>query len=96
MTTPSLLLGLVISLLYGSIFHLWRGGGFGRLLLYLFLGFSGFWIGQLIAETTRWTVFSIGSLHIGMATILSWTFLLVGYWLSLLPDKTKPTRKKDR
>jgi hypothetical protein len=29
----------------------------------------------------------LGSLHIGLATILSLAFLLVGYWLSKAPEK---------
>ncbi len=93
MTAPSLLLGLVISLLYGAIFHLLRGGSLGRLILYLLLGFIGFWTGQLVAEYSSWTVFSIGPLHIGLASIFSWVFILGGYWLSLIPNRTDLSKK---
>jgi hypothetical protein len=84
MTLPAILLGLLISTLYGALFHLWRGGGFGRLILYLFLAWLGFWSGQALASSLGWTFLSIGQLHLGMATITCFLFLFVGYWLSLI------------
>lgn len=84
MTLPAILLGLLISTLYGALFHLWRGGGFGRLILYLILGWLGFWSGQALASILGWTFLSIGQLHLGMATITSFLFLFIGYWLSLI------------
>ena len=91
MTTPSLLLGLVISTVYGITFHVWRGGSAGRLLLYLILGWAGFWSGHFLSARLGWSLFQIGSLNLGMATIGSLLFLVVGYWLSLVePRKQNP------
>ncbi len=87
MTLPALLLGIIISTLYGAIFHLWRGGSLGRLFLYECLSWIGFWIGQIIAEKLSWQFFSLGPLHLGLATLLSWIFLFIGYWLSIVPKK---------
>ena len=42
MTIPSLLFALVIATLYGVFYHLIRGGGMGRLLLFLIFGWAGF------------------------------------------------------
>ncbi len=84
MHLPSLLLGLVISTLYGAAFHLWRGGGAGRFLLYLILGWSGFWIGHLLGGLQGWTFGHIGPLNVGAASVSSLLFLLVGHWLSLV------------
>lgn len=84
MTFPSLVLGTVLSTLYGAFFHLLRGGGIGRLLLYLILGWVGFWAGHALADHFAWTFDSVGSLHLGSATILSFIFLIAGYWLSLV------------
>lgn len=84
MSLPSILFGLLLSTLYGAAFHLWRGGGLGRLLLYLILGWTGFWVGQFIASKLGWTFASLGPLNLGMATITSFTFLAIGYWLSLV------------
>ena len=82
MTFATLLFGFIISTLFGVIFHLLRGGNAGRFLLYLILGWVGFWGGQLIATLTGWTFGSVGGLHLGMAAITSLVVLGVGYWLS--------------
>jgi hypothetical protein len=84
MNTPILLLGFVISTLYGAAFHFWRGGSLKRLLLYLVLSWFGFWLGHLIGGMLNITFWSIGLLHAGMATIGSFLLLLIGYWFSLI------------
>ncbi len=83
MTIPSIFYGFLFATLYGSLFHLWRGGKFGRYIVFVLLSWMGFWIGQIIAEITSWTFISIGAIHLGMATIGSALFLFVGSWLSL-------------
>lgn len=89
MTLPALIIGILISTLYGAAFHLWRGGGFGRLLLYLILGWVGFWIGQFLGNYFGWTFGSIGPLHLGIATVFSILLLAIGYWLSLVQVQRK-------
>ena len=89
MTLLAVLFGLLISTLYGVVFHLWRGGRAGRLALYLILGWAGFWLGQLIATQLGWTFASLGTLHLGMATFVSAIFLFGGYWLSLVQVERK-------
>lgn len=89
MTLPALLFGILISTLYGVAFHLWRGGGIGRLVLYLILAWVGFWIGQFLGEQFGWSFGSLGSLHLGSATFFSMAFLSVGYWLSLVQVERK-------
>ena len=89
MTLPSYFLGLIISTLYGSAFHLWRGGGFGRLILYLLLGWGGFWAGHFIANYFGWSFASLGPLRLGMATIGSIISLGFGYWLSLIDEEDR-------
>ena len=88
MISPTFLLGFLISTFYGAAFHLWRGGGIGRLIFYLILAWCGFWVGQFLGSQLGLTLWSIGSLHLGIATLLSLLFLAVGYWLSLI-DKDK-------
>lgn len=89
MTLPAIIFGLLISTLYGAAFHLWRGGSAWRLVLYLVLGWAGFWLGQFIATQLGWTFVSLGTLHLGMATLLSAVFLFGGYWLSLVEVERK-------
>jgi uncharacterized membrane protein YeaQ/YmgE (transglycosylase-associated protein family) len=81
MSPPTLLLGLIISILYGSLFHLWRGGGPGRLLYYLVLSVLGFWVGHFLASHFALSFDTLGEIHLGSASIGSLVFLLVGYWL---------------
>jgi hypothetical protein len=89
MSLPTILFGLLISTLYGAVFHLWKDGGLGRLFLYLILGWAGFWLGQFLAARMGWTFASLGSLHLGLATAGSALFLAVGYWLSLVQIEPK-------
>ena len=86
MTLPSILIGIVISSLYGAAFHLWRGGGPGRLLFYLILAWIGFWIiGQLLLGSLLGLTFlALGPLHLGAASLGAAASLGVGYWLSLV------------
>lgn len=91
MSTPVLLLGLVISTLLGAAFHLWRGGKAGRLLLYIILSWLGFWAGHLAASSLGWTFDLVGQLHLGTAAVGSLLFLFAGYWLSLV--KVEPRKK---
>ncbi|HUH98064.1 MAG TPA: hypothetical protein VLZ89_11935 [Anaerolineales bacterium] len=90
MTIPALVLAFVIALLIGAMFHLFFGGGLGRLFLYLVLSLLGFAAGQWVGAWRDWILFPIGTLNLGMATIGSLVFLFVGYWFSLVnirPDR---------
>lgn len=84
MTIPSILIGFVISSLYGVAFHLWRGGGLGRLILYIILAWIGFWIGHFLGNYLGLSFASLGPLHLGTATLGSALTLGFGYWLSLV------------
>jgi hypothetical protein len=92
MTLPALLFGILISSLYGAAFHLFRGGGAGRLILYIILAWIGFWVGQLIASQIGISLINIGPLHLGIATLSSWLFLGIGHWLSLVEIKDKQSK----
>ncbi len=89
MSIPSLFLGLILSTLYGSIFHLWRGGNAGRLLLYLLLAWIGFWVGQLVGSYLNTSFDTLGQLHLFFSALGSIVFLAVGYWLSLVQVEPK-------
>jgi len=90
MSTATLLLGTVISILLGAIFHLWRGGKAGRLLLYLILSIAGFWIGQWIANLLQLDFDKLGQLHIAFGILGSLLILFLGYWLSLIDRNLPP------
>ncbi len=92
MTLPALLFGFLVSTFMGAAFHLWKDGGFGRLLLYIILAWAGFWSGHFIANSLGWTFGSIGPLRFGLGICVALLTLLVGYWLSLV-NQEEPRRK---
>jgi hypothetical protein len=87
MTVPTLLFALLIALLYGSLYHLLRGGGFWRLVLYLGLSLLGFAIGHLIGLWRGWIFMQLGSLNLGMSSLGSLLILIIGDWLSRIETK---------
>jgi len=89
MTIPVLLFGIVLSTLYGAAFHLWRGGGVGKLVLYLILGWLGFWIGHFLGNLLGWDFGTLGQLRLGMATLTAFVFLSIGHWLSQVEVERK-------
>ncbi|KAA3648650.1 MAG: hypothetical protein DWQ07_00185 [Chloroflexi bacterium] len=84
MTLPAFIFGFLISTLIGAAFHLILGGGAGRLLLYLILGWTGFWIGHYVANLISFRFAAVGPMNLGLAVVGSLLFLGVGYWLSLV------------
>ena len=90
MTLPAIIFGGVIATLYGAAFHLIRGGGIGRLFIYIFLSWLGFWSGQFIADRLNWGFIEIGSLHLGIASITSILLMIIGYWILLGRTQTDP------
>jgi hypothetical protein len=82
MTLPSLLFALLIALLYGTLYHLIRGGGFWRFVLYLFLSIFGFALGHLIGLWRGWVLIPVGSINLGLSTLGSILILLLGDWLT--------------
>ena len=89
MNLPILLLGFVISTLYGALFHFWKGGSIYKLVLLLVLAWVGFWVGQIVGGYFDLSFWRIGILNTGMATLGSAVFLFVGYWLSLIDVQRK-------
>jgi hypothetical protein len=82
MTLPSLLFALLIALFYGASYHLIRGGGFWRMLLYFGLSVLGFLVGHLIGMWRGWMFIPLGALNLGLSSAGSLVFLVLGDWLS--------------
>ena len=81
MTLPTILLGLLIALLYGAVYHLIRGGSFWRLLLYLGLSVLGFTAGHILGLWRGWMLIPLGSLNLGLSSMGSIVILILGDWL---------------
>ena len=82
MTLPTVLFALLIALFYGAVYHLIRGGGFWRLILYFGLSVFGFLVGHLIGLWRGWTFIPLGSLNFGLSSLGSLMVLILGDWLS--------------
>lgn len=91
MSIPSLLFALLIALLYGSLYHLIRGGGVWRLLYYLGLSILGFVAGHLVGLWRGWILFPLGSLNLGLSSMGSFVILVIGDWLSRIEAKQEST-----
>ena len=91
MTLPTLLFALLIALLYGALYHLIRDGGFWRLFLYFTLSIAGFVAGHWIGVWRGWTFFPLGAINLGLSSMGSLIFLIVGDWLSRI--EVAPARK---
>lgn len=89
MTFPALVFGIILSTIYGTAFHFWKGGGLSRLILYVILSWLGFWIGHFVGSAIGWTFASAGPINAGMATLGSAVFLFVGEWLSRVEITSK-------
>jgi hypothetical protein len=82
MTFPAIVFGIVLSTVYGTAFHYWKGGSLKRLFLYVILSWLGFWIGHILGGAIGWSFAAAGPINAGMATFGSAIFLFVGEWLS--------------
>lgn len=82
MTIPSLIFAFLIASLYGVLYHLIRGGGLGRLLLFLIFGWAGFALGHLVGIWQGWVLIPLGELNMGLSTLGSLVLLVLGDWLS--------------
>ena len=91
MTLPTLLFALLVALLYGALYHLVRDGGFWRLFLYFSLSIAGFVVGHWIGLWRGWTFLPLGALNLGLSSLGSLLFLMVGDWLSRI--EVRPSGK---
>ncbi|OGO21483.1 MAG: hypothetical protein A2Y54_11155 [Chloroflexi bacterium RBG_16_51_16] len=82
MTIPALTLSIAFASLYGALYHLIRGGGGRRLLLYLVLSWLGFGLGHWVGVSRGWIFMQFGAIDLGPATVGSYLVLAIGDWLS--------------
>lgn len=84
MNIAIIVFGLIIATLMGALFHLWKGGNLGRLLLYLIFAWIGFFAGHMLGGALGWDFASVGGLRLGPALLIGAVALFVGHWLSLI------------
>ena len=87
MILPTLLFAFLVALFYGALYHLIRGGGFWRLMLFFSLSVFGFAMGHLIGLWRGWTFIPLGSLNFGLSSLGSIMVLIFGDWLSRVESR---------
>ena len=73
---PALLLGILLSVAYASLLHLWKGRSLRDLLLYLLASAGGFALGQLLGLLLQIPLPRIGQVHVVEASIFAWLALI--------------------
>jgi len=82
-SSPVFLLGSVLVTLWGALFHVLLGKRFADLVLYWFVGFIGFFVGQAMADILGFHWLLVGQLHFLEATVSCWLAMLIARWLKV-------------
>lgn len=75
--SPALVLGVLVSIGYASLYHLWGGRSVRDLLLYLVAAGFGFIIGQTIGLMLNVDLLQIGQINMLEASIGAWAALII-------------------
>ena len=67
--SPTILLLAILAVATGLIYHLWRGGGFARLILSIIAAGIGVAIGQVLSQFFGWRLIMLGEVHLVQALI---------------------------
>lgn len=93
MNLPALFLGSILAVLCGLLFHVLRGGGLSRLLLYIVTAWVSFFVGQLVSNWLGWHIMRFGTLNLFPA-LLATTIGLITAGVLAGPETT--TRQHPR
>ncbi len=78
---PALAIILLIAVLYGAIFHLWKGRNWRDLGNFILVSILGFTLGQIIGILLQLDVLQLGQVHLIEGTIFAWLLMLAFVWL---------------
>ena len=77
-----LVLGFLLSTVYGAVFHLLVGGPPRKLLLYVLASWFGFALGHFVGDLLGIEALKLGAIHLLAASIGSWLALILSWFLS--------------
>jgi hypothetical protein len=83
LSSPALVLSIIMASAYGTLFHVWKGETAQDLLIYLAAGLVGFGLGQLVGNTLGLGIFMIGQVHVVEASLICWLILFIAKWLKM-------------
>ncbi|MFN2117165.1 MAG: hypothetical protein ACK2T1_05750 [Candidatus Promineifilaceae bacterium] len=81
-TASSLVLALLLSTAYATLFHFLIGGPTRRLLLYILAAWIGFMIGHFIGQFLALDWLKLGPLYLFSASLGAWLALFGSWWLA--------------
>ena len=81
MNLSSYIFGLILATLLAAIFHLWRDGGFWKLMIYIGLSWFGFFVGNWAAGSAGIKFLVVGPVYLGGGILGSVIFLFLGHWI---------------
>ena len=83
LSSPAVVLSIIIASAYGALFHVWKGKTAKDLLIYLAAGLVGFGLGQLAGDTLGLGIFMIGQVYVIEASLMCWLILFIAKWLKI-------------
>jgi uncharacterized membrane protein YfcA len=78
---PALAIILLLSIIYGALFHLWRGRTWQDLALSIFVAVIGMALGLLVGPFLGFDLLKMGQVYLLEGTILAWVLMLAVAWL---------------
>jgi len=78
---PAIAIMFVLSVLYGALFHLWKGDNWRDLGAYILLALLGFLVGQLIGTVLQLSVLKLGQVHLIAGSLFAWLLMFAFAWL---------------
>ena len=85
MPVPAITFGFILATLYGAAFHALAGGDVRRMALFMLAAWSGFALGQMLANTLALNILVVGVLHVGPASLCAAGALLLIHLLTRSP-----------
>lgn len=92
--SPTLWLGVMLAIVYSSLFTVWRGGSWRNWVQDIVTGLVGFGIGQVVGMLLGWTWLRIGDLQFLWGTVTTMIALVIARRLRarLEGEPRRPTR----
>lgn len=94
MNVSTYIFGWILATLLGAVFHLWKDGGFWKLVIYIVFSWIGFFLGHLVARSAGFNFMNVGSLYLGGGIIGSIVMLFAIHWLSRIESFPGQSKKE--